>query len=66
MMVYLEQCMNIAMHLDENIVEETFNLVIRRSHVVSDALKRINKAANYPRKRLHVINNIIINGIFSD
>ena len=34
--------------------EETFDLVIRRSHVLNDAFRKIDKVSFDPRKRLNV------------
>ena len=42
-----------------------FDMVVRRSHVLSDALRRMDKASFDPRKRLNVSIRTCINYTYS-
>ncbi len=46
---------DIVQSLSDNVDDGCqFDMVIRRSHVLSDALRRMNKASFDPRKRINV------------
>ena len=46
---------DVVAYLSDRIIENcVYDMVVRRSHVLSDALRRVDRAAFDPRKRLNV------------